>query len=67
MSGWAERIRTSRCHFDNLCCSSLAKGLGSHKCSVNQSEFAQYFNGFSKMTFASSSPLTPATESVSRR
>ena len=29
LRGWAARTRTRRCHFDDLCCSSRAKGLRS--------------------------------------
>jgi hypothetical protein len=62
MRGWAERIRTRRCHFDNLCCSSRGERFQIPQCSANQREFAQYFNGFPKMTFGSSSPLSPAKQ-----
>jgi hypothetical protein len=62
LRGWAERTQTGRCHFDDLCCNPRAKGLRSQKCSANQREFAQYFNRFAKMTFASSSPLSPARQ-----
>jgi hypothetical protein len=47
------------------CCSSRAKGLRSQNVRVNQGEFAQHFHDFAKMTFAGSSPLSPATQSVS--
>ena len=61
--GWAERTRTCRCYFEDLCCSSSAKA---HNVRLINENFAQYSNGFPKMTFLSSSPLSPATQTSGR-
>ena len=43
---------------------SRVKRLRSHNVRLINENFAQYSNGFPKMTFWSSSPLGPATQSV---
>jgi hypothetical protein len=60
LRGWAERTRTCRCHFDTIVVAARRRKASGPTVFGDQRESAQYFNGFLKMTFASSSPPTPA-------
>jgi hypothetical protein len=61
------QARATCCWRDRQPCFSRAKGLRSHNVRRTKREFTQYFNGFPKMTFASSIPPSPARQSSLHR